>query len=217
MSNGCGGSWRAWRVEGLVSRRASRSLLVTRDGASRRPGAMRMRRPYRPRGKSHCATTSSVGVGVILTHMADLKSSIPAVALHRDTSPRRRSPWLALALALTVPGSYGISMLLPYYANDLDRFPLDEMPWGVDYTVLWPYNTAYSFPVGVAGIYALAVAPFVAVGIVLWAAHWWSAVRRTATWPSMIATVLAVAVSVSTLAWLMTSPLASTLASWWMD
>lgn len=44
-----------------------------------------------------------------------------------------------------MPASYAVSMLMPYYANDLDRFPLEEMPWGIDHTELWPYDTAYSF------------------------------------------------------------------------
>ena len=149
--------------------------------------------------------------------MVDLKDSIPDVAFHPSTSLGRWAPWLVLVLAATVPASYGVSMLVPYYANDLDRFPLEEMPWGVDYTELWPYDTAYSFPIGLAGIYAVAVAPFVSVGIVVWAGYWWSTRWRAATWSSLVATLLAVALSLCTMAWLMTSPLASTLVSWWLD
>ena len=149
--------------------------------------------------------------------MVDLKNSIPEVALHRDPSPRWWAPWLVLVLALTVPASYAVSMVLPYYVNDLDRFPLDEMPWGVDYTELWPYDTDYSFPVGLAGIYAVLGAPLVAMGIVLWVGYWWNARWRTATWSARVATTLAVVVSVSTVAWLVSSPLASTLVVWFLD
>jgi len=152
-----------------------------------------------------------------LNRMVDLKDSIPDVGLPRSTSPGRWAPWLVLMLAVTVPASYGVSMLLPYYANDLDRFPLEEMPWGVDYTELWPYDTAYSFPIGLAGLYAVAVAPFVSVGIVVWVGYWWSARWQAATWSSRVATLLAVAFSLCTIGWLMTSPLASTLVSWWLD
>ena len=106
---------------------------------------------------------------------------------------------------------------MPYYVNDLDRFPLEEMPWGVDYTELWPYDTAWSFPVGLAGIYALLPAPMVAVGVTLWAGYWGVARWAVATWPARVATTLAAAISVGTLGWLMTSPLASTLVSWWLD
>ena len=153
----------------------------------------------------------------ILIRMADLRTSIPEVALHRDPSPRWWAPWLVLVLALTVPASYAVSMVLPYYVNDLDRFPLDEMPWGVDYTELWPYDTAYSFPVGLAGIYAILGAPLVAMGIVLWVGYWWNARWRTATWSARVATTLAVVVAVSTMAWLVSSPLASTLVVWFLD
>lgn len=149
--------------------------------------------------------------------MVDLKNTIPETALHRDTSPRRWAPWQALVLAVTVPASYAVSMLLPYYANDLDRFPLEEMPWGVDYTKLWPYDTAYSLLFGLAGVYAVLVAPCVAIGVVLWVGYWWPARRQTATGSARVAVLLAVAVSAGTIAWLMTSPLASTLVSWWLD
>lgn len=153
----------------------------------------------------------------ILICMADLRTSIPEVALRRDPAPRWWAPWLVLVLALTVPASYAVSMVLPYYVNDLDRFPLDEMPWGVDYTELWPYDTAYALPVGLAGIYALAAGPLVAIGTVLWVGYWWNARWRTTTWSARVATSMAVAVSAGTLAWLFTSPLASTLASWFLD
>ena len=36
------------------------------------------------------------------------------------------------------------------------------MPRGIDHTELWPYDTAYSFPVGLAGIYALLAAAIAA-------------------------------------------------------
>jgi hypothetical protein len=108
-------------------------------------------------------------------------------------------------------------MLLPYYANDLDRLPLEEMPWGVDYTELWPYDAVLSWPVGLAGIYAVLVAPLVAVATLVWVGFWWSVRGRSATWSSRVVTLLTVGISLGTIAWLMTSSLASTLVSWWLD
>ena len=93
--------------------------------------------------------------------MVDLKNRIPEVAMVRDPSPHRWSPWLALALAVTVPASYAVSMLLPYYVNDLDRFPLDEMPWGVDAAELWPHDTAWGGAVELATVYAVLAGPLV--------------------------------------------------------
>lgn len=126
------------------------------------------------------------------------------------------APWVALALAVGGAVSYVVSMVLPYYVNDLNRFPLEDMPWGRDYTQMWPYDTSYSLPFGLAGIYALTCAPFVAGGVVMWAGFRLWVGWRTMTRPSRAITLLAVAVSIGTWGWLFT-PLASTLVTWWLD
>ncbi|MFC7724154.1 hypothetical protein ACFQW6_03480 [Nocardioides sp. GCM10028917] len=149
--------------------------------------------------------------------MPDLDNRIREAALPRDHTPRWWAPWLLLAIATSLPASFAVSMLMPYYVNDLDRFPLDEMPWGIDYMELWPYDTAWSFPVGLAGIYAIVAGPMVAIGILLWVGFWWSARGGAATWTARVVTMLAVAITVSTITWLVTSSLASTLVSWFLD
>lgn len=58
--------------------------------------------------------------------------------------PRGWAPWVALVLAVGGAVSYVLSTALPCYVNDLDRFPLEDMPWGRDYTETWPYDTARS-------------------------------------------------------------------------
>jgi hypothetical protein len=149
--------------------------------------------------------------------MPELENQIREAVLRRDPTPRWWAPWLLLAVALSLPASFAVSMLMPYYVNDLDRFPLEEIPRGIDYTELWPYDTPWSFPVGLAGIYAILAGPMVAIGILLWVGYWWPARGGAATWTARVVTMLAGAITVGTMTWLVTSPLASTLVSWFLD
>ena len=147
--------------------------------------------------------------------MADLELA-PSEAQQEKWSRTGWGPWFALALAVGGVISYAVSMVLPYYVNDLDRFPLEDVPWGRDYTEMWPYDTAYSLPVGLAGVYAVLCAPFVAGGVVVWAGFQLWSQWRTMTRPAREITLLAAVVSIGTLGWLFT-PLASTLVTWWLD
>ena len=104
----------------------------------------------------------------MLWAMPDLTNRAPEAAKRSEASRRWSVPWLMLVLAVSVPASFAVSMLMPYYANNLDRFPLEQMPWGVDYTQLWPYDTVYALPIGLAGIYAAAAGPIVAVMVLVW-------------------------------------------------
>ena len=48
-----------------------------------------------------------------------------------------------------------LGMALPYYANDLDALPLDEVMFGIDPETVWPLGTVWG---GVAGVLALTLA-----------------------------------------------------------
>lgn len=164
-------------------------------------------------GRQRRALSRCRGTGT-LSGMANRSVAASETELRVKPELSLSAPWLAVALAVVGAGSYVVSMVLPYYAGDLDRFPLEQMPWGMDYSQVWPYDTDYSFAVDLAGMYAVWCAPFVAAGVLLWAmfrARYWPALTRLAN----AVTLMAAAVSAATLVWLMT-PLGSTLASWWL-
>ncbi len=49
--------------------------------------------------------------------------------------------WLPLILVLVCGAAYGLFFVVPYYVNDLDQFPLQEVAGGAhDPSALWPYR-----------------------------------------------------------------------------
>lgn len=138
----------------------------------------------------------------------------------RGTQPkelvRSMAPWAALGLAIWGALSYVLGMVLPYYANDLDRFAQEDVPWGHDRSESWPFDTAFSLPSELAGIYAMVCAPFVAGGVAVWAGYRLWVDRRCMTRQSRAIILLAAAVCMATWGWLLT-PLSSTLLIWWLD
>ena len=127
---------------------------------------------------------------------------------------RGMHPWLALGLALLCPTTYVVALLVPYYANDLHRRPAGETLYLHDLSGLWPHTTALSGVVSLLTLLAVALGPFVAVGVALWAArNVWShrhITRQMLTW------LPALAVSIAALCWIFT-PLASELFIWLID
>lgn len=103
--------------------------------------------------------------------------------------------WVLLALAVGSAASYGAFFLLPYYVNNLNDFPLEEVAVGMPDLILSPLVAALA-----AG----------------WAGFdiWWSRqardVRRTARG------VLTVAFAAVTWAWIL-SPFGGALIGWMLD
>ena len=129
--------------------------------------------------------------------------------------PSLRSAWFVLALAVSCVATYVVSLLLPYYANGLQGSTMEEL-WAEELSTQWPYGTALGTPIGIAGIFAITIGPFLAAGILWWAARvlW---VYRGALAPRVRAVVvMTLLVATSVLAWLPT-PLAGRLFNWFMD
>lgn len=129
--------------------------------------------------------------------------------------PSLRSAWFVLVLTLACLATYVVSLLLPYYANGLQGSSMEEL-WAQELSEQWPYGTALGGPIGVAGIFAVTVGPFLAAGTLWWAARvlW---VYRGALSPRVRTVVVAtLLVATSVLAWLPT-PLAGQLFNWFMD
>ncbi len=75
----------------------------------------------------------------------------------------RRNVVLLVAVLLAVTALYGVGVLLPYSVNDLHRLPLSEVAGGAhDPKDLWP-QSAWAVPVQLAGLFALAFGPLVAL------------------------------------------------------
>lgn len=138
-------------------------------------------------------------------------------ATEAEEAPRSSgAPWFALSLVVGGAISYVVALLLPYYVNDLDRLPLNEIPWRGEFVEMWPHNTAYSLPFSLAGAYAMLFAPLVACGVALWMGGRMWLLRQSMTRLSYAVTIAAAVVSVGTVGWLFT-PLASTLITRWLN
>lgn len=120
-------------------------------------------------------------------------------------------PWLACGLAVLSATSWLVAMLLPYYAAGLpapDRLYLHEID------TLWPYASAVGPLVGLLGLWALAMAPFVSFAVAAWSGHRLWTTRSCGGGRAVLSAALLV--SVATLAW-STTPLAGDLMAWMID
>ncbi|WP_374455396.1 hypothetical protein [Nocardioides sp.] len=129
--------------------------------------------------------------------------------------PSLRSAWFGLVLALTCVGTYAVSLLLPYYANGLQGSSQEEL-WANELVQQWPYDTAWGTPIGLAGLFAISVGPFLAAGLLWWSLRTLWVHRGALSVPVHAVVVATMLVSVAVLAWL-TTPLAGQLFSWFMD
>lgn len=129
--------------------------------------------------------------------------------------PSLRSAWCGLGLAVACVATYVVSLLLPYYANGMQGSSQEEL-WAQDLSELWPYGTALEVPIGLAGLFAVSVGPFLAAGLLWWSVRtlWVHRGRLTSRVQTVV--VATMLVSVAVLAWL-TTPLAGQLFSWFMD
>jgi hypothetical protein len=104
-------------------------------------------------------------------------------------------------------------MALPYYANDLDRLPLDDVRWGaVDSATAWPLGTVWG---NLAGVLALTLAhPALAVVTVMaTCAAVTTGLRRR---PIALAFVVVAVGGAAVLAWVW-GPTGRALTTWLLD
>ena len=128
-----------------------------------------------------------------------------------------RSGWPPLLAALTCAAAYALFFVLPYYVNDLDRFPLEEVAMGYhDPKDLWPHAQGGWASFRLAGMTTFLLGPAVALATLAWAAVRTRQgivagdLRRTA--PALLAAALAV----GTIGWLF-SPFGRALMAWFLD
>jgi hypothetical protein len=129
----------------------------------------------------------------------------------------------ALVLVAAVPlAAYGSGVLLPYYVNDLDALPLDDVAGGAyDPKDLWPSGTWWGPWLRLLGILVGSAAPsallLTGLAATVYAVRGalFSARRRRA--PVMVAALVALAVACWWGATWFLGPTAAALSAWVMD
>ncbi len=85
-----------------------------------------------------------------------------------------RTAWLPLILVMVAGTAYGLFLVVPYYVNDLDRFPAigTGLRGKPDASELWPYANGglLSFIWVVGVMFTVGLAPFITLGAPMWAA-----------------------------------------------
>ncbi|HSE47070.1 MAG TPA: hypothetical protein VLA89_17260, partial [Gemmatimonadales bacterium] len=130
---------------------------------------------------------------------------------------RRERGWQQVVLALGCAAAYGVFLVLPYYVNNLDAFPLEDVAAGYhDPKDLWPLNTTLDGIVfGVGGLMTVLFGPAVTLGALSWAlAELWR--DRAAEWRFRGMSLVAVVVALGTLVWLVL-PFGAALMKWRLD
>ncbi len=131
----------------------------------------------------------------------------------------RPAAWLPLILALACATAYGLFFVVPYYVNDLDQLPLEEVASGAhDPKDLWPYEAG-----GVLGafwaygaLFMFMFGLFIAFGATLWAAIVLWRDRRVLRVREGCALAMALLCGVALLAGL-ASPFGTSLIAWFLD
>lgn len=133
-------------------------------------------------------------------------------------APRTAPLWLALTAGVLPLIGFVVFLLLPYYANDLDRLSLTEVASGLhDPKDLWPRNAAglgWVFDAG--GALTVFFGAMLAVAGLAMSLHG-LAVERHVARPTRTLLWVAAAGSAALMLGLGISPLGRALYVWWMD
>jgi hypothetical protein len=144
----------------------------------------------------------------------------PTVRARQDAARRSRPiAWLPLILVFVVGATYGLFLVLPYYVNDLDQLPLDEVASGAhDPKDLWPYRDGGALSViwTFGALFAFMLGPFILLAAPLWAAVLMWRDRRTLRVREWCALAMATLCGVALIAEL-ASPFHDALVNWWLD
>jgi hypothetical protein len=156
--------------------------------------------------------------GALRAHNGVMSSAqVPVELVPPSGATRRPRTWLPLVVVAACAAALGVFLVLPYYANGLDRYPLDEVAAGFhDPKELWPYASPMGGLFWFGAFFAMTLGPFVVFCTMLWSASTLIVDRGSHTRHDRRVLGLAVVVAVGTLAWFLT-PFASALMSWFLD
>jgi hypothetical protein len=134
-----------------------------------------------------------------------------------DAPPGAVRVWPPLALVVGCLLAYGWFLVLPYYANGLDRFPLEEVAAGYhDPEGMWPLTTPFGFVWSLGGLLTLVLGPVTGMAAVVWVVLLGAREHRrldASAWATLAMTMVAAG---ALLAWI-SSPFPTALVSWWLD
>ena len=124
----------------------------------------------------------------------------------------------SVGITLGCAAAYAVLFVLPYYVNDLDRFPLEEVASRYhDPKDLGPYDIALGgFVFRLGGLMTLVFGPAVALGALAWALVRLWGDRSNHDLRGRAALLMAVAGALGILIWLL-SPFGAALRQWWLD
>ena len=133
------------------------------------------------------------------------------------TPLRHPMSWVAMALAVGSAAAFAVFYVFPYYVNDLNEFPLDEVAGGLP-TDPWPFSVEgfVGHVFGLGAVLTMLFGPAVAAiaagwaGFNLWRSRGTHDPRRTRLG------VVTLAVSAVTWAWIL-SPQNQALFTWILD
>jgi len=144
-------------------------------------------------------------------------SQAPVVGEATAVESGRSRTWPVLVVAVGCAAAYAIFFVLPYYANELQRYPLADVAVGYhDPKDLWPRTTAWGPLFAFGGFVTLTFGPLVVLGTLGWAVVKLVVGHATHGWRERTVLLGATAVSLGTLVWLGT-PLAGALMGWFLD
>ena len=144
-------------------------------------------------------------------------SQAPVVEEATAVDAGRSRTWPVLVVAVGCAAAYAIFFVLPYYANELQRFPLADVAVGYhDPKDLWPHAEGGWASFRLAGMATFLLGPALTLATLAWAVVRTRQgiaagdLRRTA--PALVAA----AVAIGTIGWLF-SPFGRALMSWFLD
>ena len=133
------------------------------------------------------------------------------------TPLRHPMSWVAMALAVGSAAAFAVFYVFPYYVNDLNEFPLDEVAGGMP-TDLWPFSVEgfVGQLFGLGAVLTMVLGPAVAAMAAGWAGFdlW----RSRGTHDARRTRLGAVTLAVSAVTWAcILSPQGQALFSWMLD
>ena len=120
-------------------------------------------------------------------------------------------------LALACATTYAVVLVVPYYVNGMDQFPLEDVAIGYhDPKDLWPYDTGLAYFFEMGGLLIVRFGVLAVLTALVWSVVLLVRYRTSLGSFRRGALRLAVVVALATLVW-RASTFGQALTRWWLD